>query len=201
MKKLKLHEVETKLLSLDKKIFTTGDLMAIFGAKKRASEAFIDYNIGKGVFIRLKKGLFAIARDFPGDFYLANNLYYPSYVSLDTVLSYYGLIPESVYAVTSVTTGPTREFEVQNRTFVYRKIKKQAFTGFITKKIEKKIVYIATPEKALVDFLYFVFLKKRQFNDRLDLGRVDKEKLRTYVELFDNKKFTLFVDDILKSDD
>lgn len=199
MKKLKSHEVEVKLLSLGKSIFTSRDLMVIFGASKRAAEAFIGFNVKKGLFVRLKKGLFALARNFPGDFYLANNFYYPSYVSLDTALSYYGLIPETIYTITSITTKPTREFEVKDRVFVYHKIKKQAFTGFITKKIGEESVYIATPEKGVADFLYFVFLGKREFNERLALEKINKEKLKECLKFFASEKFILFTQNLLEA--
>lgn len=199
MKKLKSHEVETRLLTLGKKLFTARDLVVIFGATQRAAEAFINFNIQKGVFVRLKKGFFALARNFPGDFYLANNLYYPSYVSLDTALSYYGLIPETIYIITSITTKPTREFKVKDRVFVYHKIKKQAFTGFITKKIGEESIYIATPEKGVADFLYFVFLGKREFNERLAFKKINKEKFKGHLESFASEKFILFIQNLLEA--
>lgn len=198
MKKLKSHEVEAKLVSLGKRIFAPRDLMVIFGASRRAVDAFTSYNVKKGFLVRLKNGLFALGRDLPGEFCIANNVYYPSYVSLETALSYYNLIPEIIYPVISVTTITTREFKIQNRMFIYHKIKKQAFGGFITKKIGRESVYIATPEKGIVDFLYFVFLGKKQFNDRLEVRNLSRDKVNEYARMFENEKFLLFVKDILK---
>ena len=199
MKKLNLHQVEKKLFSLNIKIFTPQDLSFIFDANKRAVQGFLNYNTKKGVFIRLKKGLYSLKRDLPQEFFLANRLYSPSYVSLETALSFHHLIPETVYAVTSVTTKPTREFEVNDRFFEYRKIKKQAYTGYDPQEIEGEIVHLALPEKAVADFLYFVSLGKKSFNDRLRLKKIDKKRLNQYLKLFDRKNLIPFVKKILKT--
>ena len=188
MKKLNLHLVEEKLLDLDIKIFQPHILENTFNVSGRAVSGVLNYNTKKGVFARLKPGFYALKRNMPPDFYLANYLYSPSYISLETALSYYNLIPETVYSVTSVTSKPTREFDIQNRAFSYSKIKKGAYTGYIPTQIEGKMVYIATPEKAAADFLYFVSLGKRSFNDRLNVSKLDKTKLRDYLKLFRLRK-------------
>lgn len=184
MKKLNLHKAEEQLVSSGLKLFTTFDLMVMFGVEKRAAQAFVSYNVKKGAFLRLKAGLFALKSNLPSEYAIANRIYFPSYISLDSALSYYNLIPETVYAITSVTPKPTREFEVMGRLFDYRRIKKEAFTGYIPKKIHGETIYIATPEKAVADFAYFVSLGKREKNDRLKLNRIDSSKLKKYQALF-----------------
>lgn len=201
MKKLNLHQVEERLLSLNLKIFTPQDLTFIFGASKRAVQGFLNYNTKKGVFVRLKKGLYSLKRNFPQEFFLANKLYSPSYVSLESALSYHHLIPETVYAVTSITTKPTREFEVNSRLFEYRKIKKRAYTGYIPHKVEGEIVYLATPEKAIADFFYFVFLGKKNFNDRLRLEKTDRNRLNQYLKVFGSKRLISFAYQIFEKND
>lgn len=191
MKKLNSHQVEEKLSSLNLKIFKPQDLRVMFGVEERAVQGFLDYNTKKGVFVRLKRGLYALKRNLPGDFSLANSLYSPSYVSLDTALSYYSLIPETVYAVTSVTAKATREFTVEGRLFEYRKIKREAFTGYQPKEINGEVVFLATPEKAVADFLYFVRLGKRVDNDRLKWEQIDRQKLEKYLKLFGQKNWRL----------
>ena len=184
MKKLNLHQAGEKLGSSGLKLFTVSDLMVMFGVEKRAAGAFISYNVKKGAFLRLKAGLFGLKNNLPSDYAIANRLYFPSYISLDTALSYYSLIPETVYTITSVTPKPTREFEVNGRAFDYRRIKKQAFAGYIPKEIYGETVYIATPEKAVADFLYFVSLGRRKYNDRLKLDKIDSSQLRKHQDLF-----------------
>ena len=190
MKKLNLHQVEKELKSQDLQIFTPHDLMVVFGVNKRAARGFVSYNVEKGAFVRLKAGLYTLSGSDISDYVLANRLYFPSYISLDSALSHYSLIPESVYAVTSITSKPTREFEVIGRLFEYRRIKKEAFSGYIPQKIDGRVVYIATPEKAVADFLYFAYLGKRKYNDRLKLERIDQNRLKSYLALFSIKLIT-----------
>lgn len=164
----------------------------VFGAGERAAEAFLSYNVKKGAIVRLKAGLFALSKNMPSEYVIANRLYFPSYISLDTALSYYNLIPETVYAITSITTKPTREFERGERLFTYKRIKKEAYTGYVLESIHGDKVYIATPEKAVADFMYFVYLGKREYNNRFELGKIDFKRLEEYLLLFSKKGLVAF---------
>lgn len=146
MKKLNLHKVEERLLSSGLKLFTASDLMVMFGVGKRAAQAFASYNVKKGAFLRLKAGLFALKNNLPSEYVIANRLYFPSYVSLDTALSYFNLIPETVYTITSVTPKPTREFEVDGLLFDYRRIKRKPLLAIFPKKFTVRLS-ILLPQK------------------------------------------------------
>ena len=137
----------------------------------------------------------------PSPWILANQLYKPSYLSLASALSYHGLIPESIYAVTSVTIKTTREFEVDDKTYLYRTVKKTAFAGYRSVKIGEDTALMAEPEKAVADHLYFVFLKKEPLNERLAIGRVGRRKLLQYLKLFDNPKLMRWFKNDLKVPD
>lgn len=106
--------------------------------------------------IRLKKGMYVVSSEISGkpiDLCLcANHIYGPSYVSLQWALRWYGLIPERVYMLTSVTTKRTRTFENKLGTFSYMQVPKSYFPiGVKTHKEEQTTYLIATPEKALCD--------------------------------------------------
>lgn len=197
MKKLNSYLVEEELISKNLQIFTPKDLMVMFVVSRRAVEGFLYYNLKKGIFIRFKKGLYGLKRNLPHDYLLANQLYSPSYVSLETALAFYNLIPETVYAVTSITPKSTREFTVMDRLFEFRKIKKSAYGSYFPQKVDGQVAYLATAEKAVVDYLYFVFLGKKNLNDRLNWEKIDKEKLKREVRRFAKKRFTQFVQKIL----
>ena len=112
----------------------------------------------KGVLVRLKRGLYVVSPDISGKELsiglIANHLYGPSYVSLHWALSWYGLIPERVYTMTSVTTRHTRMFENAMGRFTYRGVSKDYFPIGITGREEEGVHYLmATPEKALCDML------------------------------------------------
>lgn len=148
----------------------------------------------KGYIERLKRDLYAcvepiLESEIP-DFYVANRLYTPSYVSLETALSLYNIIPEIAAQVTSVTTKPSREFKNRHGVFIYRSCRKRAFTGYRIVAYEGYKVLIADEEKALVDFLYF---KQRQGlsidfeEERFDaeiLKGIEWKKAEEYAERF-----------------
>jgi hypothetical protein len=110
-----------------------------------------------GAIIRVKKGLYVFGPDYSrGPFsreLLANLIYGPSYVSLDYALSYYGLIPERVETVTSVTCGKNRTFSTPVGRFTYWSIPLDSYrVGIdIIQLDEGRSFLMAIPEKALAD--------------------------------------------------
>ena len=83
--------------------------------------------------------------------YVANHLVYPSYVSLEYALSFFHLIPEAVYVVTSVTPMRPVEYTTKAGRFAYRHIKKEMFWGYVSQSETMKDAMIACAEKALID--------------------------------------------------
>lgn len=85
----------------------------------------------------------------------ANELYTPSYISLESALAYYQVIPESVLGVTSVSSRKTKQFESQWGTLSYRSVKPLYMFGYEVIKLEGHLKYtIARLEKVVLDFLY-----------------------------------------------
>ncbi len=111
----------------------------------------------KGVIVRVKKGIYIFGEDFRRRPFsrevLANLIYGPSYISLEYALHYFGLIPERVEAVTSVTTGRSRSYATPVGLFRYRMIPLAAYRiGMDRVELDDgRSFLIATPEKALAD--------------------------------------------------
>ena len=154
-----------------------------------------------GRIIRLKRGVFILADDDRrvelSRPYLANQLYSPSYVSLEYALSYYGLIPERVSGVTSVTSRKTMKVTNATGVFIYQHVKQKAYRGFMMVKDENGLVFfMAEPEKALVDFLYLNLGKFRDDNPDVFEGsyrfqnteKLSHKKIASFANLFENKK-------------
>lgn len=111
-----------------------------------------------GEIIRLKRNLFVVNPEENGiklcTGLIANQLLAPSYVSMQTALRYYGLIPEAVYSTQSMTFKPSKTFETPIGRFSYLHISKEAYPIGITQIREENTAYImATPEKALCDLI------------------------------------------------
>lgn len=197
MSKLNWRNFEETIVEKGLKIFSPRDVSLFFDVSPRAAQGFLSYNVKRGFIIKLKRGVYVLKKNLPPDFLIANKLYEPSYISLSTALSFHHLIPETIYSVTSVTPKPTREFEVLGRTFSYSRIKKEAFTSYEPQEVSGETVLVATPEKAVADFLYFVSLGKRSYNDRLKIGQVNKEKLWDAAKLFGNQRLLSSLEKVL----
>lgn len=108
--------------------------------------------------IRLRRDLYVCSEKVSGKVLslelIANRLLNPSYVSMSTALRYYGLIPESVYLIQSVTIKESREYETPVGRFVFTHIKRDAFNIGISNIEENGYSFlIASPEKALCDLI------------------------------------------------
>ena len=185
-------------------IFSFEDVLTFYPASVRS-------NLGKSILrwkkngwiYPLKRGLYELAypKDFSiPDLHIANRLYSPSYISLETALSNYSIIPEVSMAVTSVTTKPTRRFKNKHGLFIYRSVKPEAFMGYYIEKAGNFEFLIAEPEKALMDYSYFRVLGDKKFSfkdDRLDMdviSRLNLKKLNSYARLYNLNLKELYAD-------
>jgi len=189
-------KVEEKLKSMEISVFTPREFAGIFKVPQNTAAKFISRNIKSGLFVKLRNNVYLIKDSHPSRYYVANKLYEPSYVSLETALSHYGIIPEVVYAMTSITTKASREYQTPLGEFTYQRIKKQAYTGYQLQSVEGQKAFIADPEKALADYLYFVVLKKISLNDRLELRDINRSKLTKYAALFNKKRIFALIKQI-----
>ena len=128
---------------------------------------------------------------------MANRLYGPSYISLEYALAYYRFIPETVYTVTSVTTKITREFAAQGKSYEYSRIKRKAYTGYQLIKEGQVSILMAVPEKALVDYCYFVDLRLKLLNERLRVKKANAKEALCYAGLFGRESLVKLVREIL----
>lgn len=146
----------------------------------------------KGYIQKIINGYYMFADIERDEFFLmrvANVIYAHSYVSLETALRYYGLIPEAVYQITSCSTRKTKIFNTQVASFSYRSFSPACFFGYVVENHDHGI-FIATPEKAVLDYLYF----RTQFDEddfyewRLNLAeyknRISEETMEKYLHQF-----------------
>lgn len=185
--KLNLVTVQQKLKTENFLFFTPRDFARLFKAQNEAARKFIEQYVKKGIFTKLRNGLYFYNDNPPSDFLIANQLLKPSYVSLETALAYYQVIPETVYTVTSVTPKTSREFNTPKGVFTYTHLKPSLFTGYRPAEIEGTNVLIAEPEKALVDYLYLVDLKKRTLNERLEIRKLSKTRIIQWGQFYKRK--------------
>ena len=85
---------------------------------------------------------------------IANRIYEPSYISLESALSYYHLIPDVVMSITSISARKTTEFTTSIARFSYKSVKPVMMNGYTTTQFEGTSFTMATKEKAIIDYLY-----------------------------------------------
>lgn len=140
--------------------------------------------VKKRVLVPLRKGMYAFKPEedasAPEILYIANRLYEPSYISLEYALSLYELIPEYVSIVTSVTTRKTMSFKNALGNFSYQHVVCRAFRGFRQEKqAHDRPVFVAEPEKAVLDFLYLNMSKLREDFEKALIGSFRFQNLET----------------------
>ena len=101
--------------------------------------------------IRLKQNLYTFPDFHPGVFLIGQQMVAPSYYSLESVLSWNGIIPEGVATYTLITSKKTQKYSNEFGTFGYRHLSPELFFGV---EHRKDGVWLATREKALLDYLY-----------------------------------------------
>lgn len=149
--------------------------------------------------VRLKRNRYTFPDRHPGAFLIAQNLVFPSYISLELMLSRAGIIPENVTMFTSVTSKKTQRYTTPFGTFDYRHLPPHLFFG-----IEKRVdgAWVAAKEKALLDYLYlnskwfkpdFACWQGARFDE---LDTLDWKKIREWVPRFKMKKLMKLVESL-----
>jgi len=137
----------------------------------------------KGLIAQIKRGIYCFQPDRVNEFILANYLYFPSYISLETALNYYGIIPDIPQTVTSIDLTTTRKITNQFGSFSYSKVKSSLFWGYQKVAVPQSQDWfsIAQPEKALLD--YFYIRKIKQIRElRLNLDRINYQTYKAYIK-------------------
>ena len=126
---------------------------------------------------------------------MANRLYEPSYISLESALVYHQVIPETVLGVTSISSRRTRKIESDWGVFSYRSIQPHLMFGYQVVEIDPKVKYkMAYLEKAVLDYLYLnheisstVDLEGLRWNREILRPVVESERFRDYLAVFDKQ--------------
>ncbi len=145
---------------------------------------------------KLKNG-FYVFTDFvrtDTDLYaIASRLYLHSYISTQSALSYYGILPESVYGITCVSTLKTMTIQTPVATFIYQHIKPSLNFGYVLRSHKGEQFKMADLEKAILDYFYFhpvaneFEFESIRFNRTELKCRINIQKLTTYLQLYRNK--------------
>jgi predicted transcriptional regulator of viral defense system len=145
--------------------------------------------VAAGKIIQLRRGLYALAAPYrkatAHPFLIANRMQRGSYVSLQSALGYYDMIPEAVPTVTSVTTGRPAVYQTLLGTFLFRHVQMGWFRAYTRLDLgNQQTAFIATPEKALLDLIYLTpGGATREYLEELRLQSLDQLSLDKLSQL------------------
>lgn len=173
---------------------STSVISSLFSEIKAGNQKVRNLELS-GKVIRLKKGLYvvdpSVSRVALSTELIANHIYAPSYVSMSSALRYYGLIPETVYTIQSMTIKHSRSFETPIGRFDYTFMNREAFHIGITSINKQSYAFLmATPEKALCDLI----ANSPQVNLRYakDVEVYLEEYIRMDIDDFRNMDISIF---------
>ncbi len=190
--KMKLAKIIHQNINSD--IISREFLESVFKEKTEdATKALIKRGCQKGELIRVKNGLYILSADYQkygiNNFTIANLMVTPSYVSLESALSYYNLIPEAVYTTTSVTTYLTHEYSSPVGQFSFSHLKKNYFNhGFYQAELGANHFLIATPLKALIDTIIVKNKKYQTVEEIVEDLRFNWDEFKSLKEFVNRKK-------------
>lgn len=148
----------------------------------------------QGILTSLKKGLYLyhpLVQSRISQENIANLLMGPSYVSLDYALSFWGVIPERVYTITSVTTKRSKIFQSSSGVFEYLFLPPKLFCFGVERQTINKISFlIASKEKALCDKVFLS--KKARLQSKQEMIEFLQEDLRVDLQDFAQADMGIF---------
>ncbi|MFH1896532.1 MAG: hypothetical protein ABH814_03655 [bacterium] len=147
-----------------------------------------------GVLEKMVDGKFLVSGSLAVEFEIANYAYQPSYVSLESALSYYGILSQFPYTITSVSTRKTRKVTLRGKEYWYCRINPSLYWGY-----EKAGGFlIAGREKALLDTLYFHSKGLANLDiSELDLSLVNRQELKRQATKFGSRLVSAKIKEII----
>ncbi len=161
MKRTGAAEKITMLLESKSTLFDTRTLCGLWHLKKGSAKVEAFRMMRAGILRPVRRGIYQLAAREPSSFELANYLYQPSMVSLESALNHWGVVAQVPQSVSSIA-GASKQIVVQGTAFVYRRAGKELL-GMGTVCVDGG--FVAQPQKALMDYLYFVLKGIYAFNE------------------------------------
>lgn len=189
--------------------FTSEEAKAFLLPHYKAPLKVLESWVQRGRLIRLKRGVYTSRRNFE-PLRAAGSIAHPSYVSMETALSFYGFIPEQVHTILSVRDGRPFQHRVEDVLFVYHSQSRDLFAAGMTSiELRGHRMLFASKEKALLDALSLRKLTTRKlsavdvYRFTLESFRLDEEfimrqlassKLKELAGLYRNRAPSLFAE-------
>ena len=174
---ISLVEIQKAFPKLDKRRLTEWNKKGYVENVKRGFYRFTDKPMNQGTV-----------------YFIANKIYNPSYISLESALTYYQIIPEAVFSVTSISSLNTTKLNSSVGNLTYNHLKENLFFGYELIELNGLTIAFASPEKAILDYLYLHsnLISIEDFEglrwNKEVLKTVDFQRFYDYLQLFNSKR-------------
>ncbi len=209
----KMNRLTQHFFKADKPVFTQADVATSIPGTDFSRHALIKRAIAKDEILNIRRGLYCLAPPYqkrPLNVYsIAQRVYGPSYVSLESALSYHGWIPEAVYACTCASYPESRQFDTPLGIFSYKRVPQRVFFAGVERLVDASanVFFMASPAKALADYIYLHRPKWSTIGAaieslRLDPGEVANAsalELRELANNYRSRRARQFLSDWLKA--
>lgn len=153
-----MFKVYEKLLAINKRYLNGFEIARLLNIKEKNRRVTLNRLVNKKILRRLRRNIYEITLK-PSDIVeVANTFYQPSYLSFTYCLGRLGILNQIAYEIEFATTKKTKRMVIRDRSVIFRKLKNVLFFGYTL----KDNIFIAEPEKALLDTLY---LKSKGLTD------------------------------------
>ncbi|MDI6779553.1 MAG: hypothetical protein QME25_05085 [Bacteroidota bacterium] len=170
-----MNNLITVLKRLDKNYYTIADLKKITRLPLNSLYVTLARLVKNKSLIRLTSGVYIASENYDKIAIIANTLYQPSYLSFESALSRYGVLSQIPFSLSFATTKKSLRRKLADVSIEYRKIQPPLFFGYE----KQESLYIATPEKALLDTLYLVSFGKLIIDlQQLDLKEINLREIK-----------------------
>ncbi len=196
---------------IGRNVFTDTELKELIGGSPASRYGKIKRALSSGEIVHVKRGLYCLPehlRRTPLNlFSVAQFVYGPSYVSLESALSFHGWIPEAVYGTASVSQKRSREFKTNLGFFMFRRVACNPFFVGVERHLEGQQGYlVASPWKAIADYVYVYKKEWKGLSALTDslriepefLASVDREHLASIISAYRNRPVQCFLRSVVR---
>lgn len=191
MASISAMEIQNQLRMANLTFVTPVELGKLLGLQnKRRVYAMLQRLESYKILNRVGKGIYTVSSAGVSDFEIANYLCQPSYVSLESALTHYGILSQFTYSITSITTIKSKKVLSRDKEFEFTRISKSLFWGY-----EKKDgALVACPEKAFLDLVYLTSKGLRNMDiGEMDISGLDRNKLRGFATRYNYSPFIKYM--------
>lgn len=155
-----IRQLETTLRQYRRPYLTDAELTVLLDGSRDSRYGKVKRMIAQGSLLHIRRGLYCLTekmgyRAKPHPYELAQYIYGPSYISLESAFSFYGLIPENVYTITSVTRNRPKTFHTPLGDFQFFHLPSASlYAGVELIREGDRTFLMAKPWKAICDYVY-----------------------------------------------